>query len=619
MCGIAGIFRRDGLDADPALALAMVAAMPHRGPDGRGTWADGPVALGHGRLAVRDLSPAARQPMAAPGGEGVLVWNGEAYDEGPVRRDLERAGAAFRGTGDAEVVCRALATWGVLAALPRFDAMFALAWWDARERALWLARDRFGIKPLHAVVTADRVLFASEIRGLRAVGGVAREPDLLEIARGIVPWRIDLVRPPFVGVANVPPGTAWKVTAAGIEEHRWYDPVRDLDVDRLLAADREDPAAWEARVETAVADAVRSHLASDVPIAAFTSGGVDSNLVAAFAKESAPGLVAYTVDTVHAESEAPQTARVAASLGVALRTVRVDREEHLRLWAEAAEALEVPARHPSQPEMLALCRAARRDGFTVILTGEGSDEAFGGYDFLGATWARWRRAFSPWRRFSRGARRERKWLAEAPFDYEVARKERELHVRIAAALLPSEDARVSETMRHLAPVPDPADRAFLAHGFDALRRHLDMILLRHDRLGMAASLECRVPLLSWRVASVGLHLPRRAKWRRGTGKWTLKRVAAKRLPKEAVFAEKRGFPVPDDHHRGSSALLRGGAVPDLLRWPKSAEETLIPRIEADPVLRHQMVSLELWARIFLRGERPADVTSRLLSVATLPR
>jgi asparagine synthase (glutamine-hydrolysing) len=618
MCGIAGILRRDDAPASAAEALAMVEAMPHRGPDGRHAWASGPVALGHGRLAIRDLGPAAAQPMAAPGGEGVLVYNGEVYDDGALRTALAREGAVFRGTGDAEVVLHALARWGVRETLPRLDGMFAFAWWDARERALWLARDRFGVKPLHVVLEAGRLLFASEVRGLRAVPGVARRPDVLELARALVPGRTDVSRPPFEGVENVLPGEAWCVRAATVERVRWYDPARDLDVDRLLAAADGDPAAWEADVERTVVAAVESHLASDVPVAAFVSGGVDSNLVADVARRRLAGLVGFTVDTCHPRSEAPRAARVARHLGIELRTVRVDRREHLRGLPEAVEALEHPAMHPSQPEALLLARAARAAGFVVVLTGEGSDELFGGYEFLAKTHARWRHAGAWWRRFRRPARLERAQLAEAPFYYQPARRDPDLHGRLAAALVPAEESRAWALLRRLERVEPPADRAFLAHSLDALDRHLGRILLRHDRLGMAASIECRVPFLSRAVADLALHLPVRAKLRRGVGKWALKRVAARRLPPDVVWARKEGFPVPDDHHRGASALLRGGAVADLFRWPRAGEDDLVARVERDPILRHQASSLEAWARIFVRGERAADVSDRLLSVAGSP-
>jgi asparagine synthase (glutamine-hydrolysing) len=616
MCGIAGIFRRDGSRSSTSDVVSMLDAMAHRGPDGHGVFDGGAVVLGHRRLAVRDLGPAAAQPMPAPGGEGVLVYNGEIYGEGPLRAELEREGAVFRGTGDAEVVLHACARWGPEAAAARVDGMFAFAWWDARERALWLVRDRFGIKPLLVAVEDGRAAFASEARGLRALPGVGARPDLLELARRILPWRTDLRRAPFEGIDVVPPGGAWRIDARGVVRGRWCDLVAEVDPGRIVAAEEEDEGAWIGRAAGALERAVASHVVSDVPVAAFASSGVDSNLVAALARRHVPSLVAYTVDTVHRESEAEAAQRICAHAGIPVRTVRVDRETHLRLWPESVEALEFPSGHPSQPEMLALCRAARADGVVVVLTGEGADELFGGYDFFQKTWARWRRAHAWWRRPLRASAKERSALAAAPFHYQMTRRCLEAHGRVGVVLTPDEDTRARDLLARLAPVRRPEDRAFLAHGLDSVRRHLDAILLRHDRIGMAASLELRVPFLCREVADVGLHLPRRAKLRGRVGKWALRRAAARWIAPEAVRGAKRGFPVPDGHHRGAAAILGEGAtVPDLFRWSRRAREEMVPRIEADPILRHQMVSLELWARVFLRGERPADLGERLVAIA----
>ncbi len=615
MCGIAGVFRIDGGPASREDAARMVAAMPHRGPDGRGAWSDGPVALGHVRLAVRDLSPRSAQPLLAPGGEGALVYNGEVYETGAIRAELAREGVACAGTGDAEVVLHALSRWGVERAVRRFDGMFAFAWWDARERALWLVRDRFGIKPLHVARTAERVAFASELRGLRALEGVATRPDRLELARRVMPGLVDEIRPPFEGVENVLPGEAWRCTSAGVERRTWWSFASDLDVGRIVSGARDGPDAWETRTREALEAAVLSHLESDVPVAAFTSGGVDSNLVAAIARDHRPDLVAFTIDTCDPSSETPAAAAMARHAGFELRPVRFDRAAHLAAWPEAVEAIEHPFTHPSQVASLVLARAARTAGFTVVLTGEGADELFGGYDFLRRTRVHWRESRRPWRRLTRAGRTAARDLEDVPFRYQSVRHERDTHLRFAAALGPVEESRPHALLALLAPVEPVEDRAFLAHSFDALHRHLGWILLRHDRVGMAASLEARVPFLSSRVAEVGLHLPVCAKVRRGVGKWCLKRVAARRLPPALVYAPKKGFDVPEAQHRGTSALLRGGAVPELFRWTRAAEDDLVPRIERDPTLRHQMVSLELWARIFLHGERAADLAGLLSSVA----
>ena len=611
MCGIAGFLRLDGAPASRDDARRMVDAMPHRGPDGRGAWSDGPVALAHARLAVRDLTDAAAQPIASPGGEGVLVYNGEVYDDGALREELERGGATFRGTGDTEVVAAAIARFGVEAAVRRFDGMFALAWWDARERTLWLARDRFGTKPLHVAVGPSRVAFASELRGLAALEPL--RPDMLEVVRRFFPFRVDEERPPFQGVENVLPGELWRVTERSVERRTWCDVATEVDVDRLLAADGSPPE-WERRIEEVVSRAVHAHLASDAPVAAFTSGGVDSNLVASYALERLPGLVGYTADTESPASEVVATRAMAEALRLPLRVVRVDRASYLRAWPESVEALEHPATHASLPAALLVARAARADGVKVALTGEGSDELFGGYDFFQRTRRQWTEASSWWRRRTHGGRRLARHLGDVPFRYQLVRGEPASHLRLQAALAPQEETRARDLLKRLERVEPAGDRAFLANCLDALRRHLGWILLRHDRVGMAASIEARVPFLSNRVADLALHLPVRAKVRGDVGKWALKRVAARRLPRVRVYARKVGFDMPEGHHRGATALLRGGAVPDLFRWSRAAFDDLVPRIEADPIARHQTVGFELWARLFVRGESAASLSERLLAI-----
>ena len=593
----------------------MAATMRHRGPDGSGAWADGPVALGHVRLAIRDRSEAAAEPMVAPGGEGVLVYNGEVYNDPELRADLEGEGVTFRSHGDAEVVLHALARWGVVRAARRLDGMFAFAWWDARERALWLVRDRFGTKPLHVAVGPLVVAFGSEVRALRALPGVAVRPDVLEVVRRIVPWLADQRKPPFEGVENVPPGEAWRVTARGVERTVFADLLGEVDPARILAGRGEPIARLEERVKDAVERAVRSHLASDVPVAAFVSGGVDSNLVAAIAKEVRPDLVGYTVDTCSAASETPVAAAIAKHLGIELRVVRMGAEALLRAWPEAVEFEEHPCSHESHVASLLMSRVAHDDGIVVAMTGEGSDELFGGYDFLRRTREIWQQAGRPWSRFTRGGRAARRSIVETPFRYQSVRTEPDIHVRLATALLPVEESRAHALLAQLAPVEPPADRAFLAHGMDALRRHMGSILLRHDRMSMAASVEARVPFLSNGVADLALHLPVAAKIRRRIAKWVLKRVAARRLPPAAVYAPKRGFEVPSSHHRGSSALLRDGALADLFGWTRAAADDLVPRIEREHKSRFAIVSAELWARIFVRNERPDALAERLLAAA----
>ena len=613
MCGIAGFLRLDDEPASAADARRMADAMSHRGPDGRGAWAEGAVALAHARLIVRDRSDAAAQPMLSPGGEGVLVYNGEIYNDGVLRADLARDGIVVASSGDAAVVAAALAHWGVERAVRRLDGMFALAWWDRRERALWLARDRFGTKPLHVATCGVHVAFASEVRGLRAfLPGPLRINDL-ECVRRILPGMVDEFRPPFDGIENVSPGDAWRCDARGVARTTYFDLLAEIDVERLVAAEDESTHALERRVEATLSTAVRAHLISDVPVAMFASGGVDSNLVASFARETLPNLVGYTADTCDPGSEIEAATAMAKHVGMPLRPVRADREALLRAWPEAAEALEHPPSGLSFASVLLLARAARADGITVVLTGEGSDELFGGYRFFEKTRTAWRRIGFPFERWLRRSRAARN-LAEAPFQYQAIRGERDSHLRFASTLTPVEESRAHALMERLARVRPRPDRAFLAHTLDSLRRNLGSLLLRHDRLGMAASIEARVPFLCNDVADLAIHLPVRAKLRRGVAKWIIKRVAAKRLPPRLVYAKKMAFATPAGHHRGSSALLRDGAVAEKFGWTRAASDDLVPRIEANAALRAQIVGLEIWLRIFARGERTDAIADRLLAI-----
>jgi asparagine synthase (glutamine-hydrolysing) len=615
MCGIAGYYRRDGAPATREDAARMAATMAHRGPDGSGAWADGPVALGHVRLAIRDRSEAAAEPMHEPGGAGVLVYNGEVYNDGELRADLVREGCAFRSHGDAEVVMHAVARWGVERAARRFDGMFAFAWWDARARALWLVRDRFGTKPLHVLVAPHRVAFGSEARALRALPGVELVIDRFELTRRMVPWVADAMPPPFVGLKDVPPGEAWRIGREGLARVVYADVVADVDPERIVAGAREPLEVAQARVRRTVEEVVRAHVASDAPVAAFTSGGVDSNLVAAIALEVRPDLVAYTMDSGGPESELAAATLAARHLRLPLRPVHVDRAAFLRAWPDAVEAEEFPSSHESHVASLVLARVARADGVAVALTGEGSDELFGGYGFFERTRRRWARATRPWARWTYRGRLRRRELEAVPFRYQAVRGEHETHARLEAVLTASEDSRARRLMARFAPVGSWRDRVVVANGVDAVRRYLGSILMRHDRISMATSIEARVPFVSNRMADLGLHLPVKYKLRGRVGKWLLKRVAAERLPREIVYAKKKGFPVNVVHHRGSTSLLADGWVAEAFGWTKATVDELVPRIEADPVRRFPVVSLELFGRIHARGERPADLGERLLAAA----
>jgi len=603
MCAIAGVLDVDGRPVDVKEAERMLEPMAHRGPDDRGVWSAGPLALGHLRLAILDPSPRAAQPLLCGDDTGVLVYNGEVYDFPALRRELEREGARFRTRSDAEVVLEALHRWGPEAAIPRFDGMFAFAYLDRRDGSLWLARDRLGVKPLYVSWRGAKLVFASEIKGLLAHPDVSTEPDLHHLTLQLLRGRLVGRRTPFRGIDALEAGTWWRVGPGGVERRRWFDPVRDLDVERVVRA-RSDPPEVAARAfASAMTESVHLHLASDVPLAAACSGGVDSSLVCALALRERPDLVGYVVGSEGESRDAEFAEQVGRHLGLPLRRIQLDRWTYARLAPEATWHHEHPLPLPASTGLLGLARACRDDGVKVILTGEGADELFGGYAWHRLTHRHWRKQRRGARRGIPGLRRSR----PVPLP-EAALRADALDRTLAAPVDVDTELRVRTLLERLAPIEPLEDRVFLAHCIDDLSWQLGPLLQHHDRMGMAASIEMRVPFLENALIDLALHLPVGAKIRardgRGGGKGVVKREALRWLPPDVVHATKRGFPMPRAASGLARDLVRGGALAEVLGWTRAETEAQLAVAAASARQRFHLTAFEVWARVFLRREPP---------------
>jgi asparagine synthase (glutamine-hydrolysing) len=597
----------------------MLDTIVHRGPDDRGSWSDGPVSLGHVRLTILDLSSRAHQPFVTEDGQGVLVYNGEVYNYTQLRRQLEREGVCFRSTGDTEVVLSALHVWGPEIAIPRFDGMFAFAYFDRRERALWLARDRLGIKPLYIAARGRHVRFASEIKALLVHPDVATRPDVPLLEANLTKRCMAGRRTCFEGIEAVPAGTHWKITERGKEETVYFDVIRDLDVERLCAAALRPFDEMVAEFEEVVSETVEMHLASDAPLAVACSGGVDSSYVSALARRRRPGLRGYVADVISDRSEVDWALRVGKHIDMPVTAVCAQPGPLIRLFPTATWFLDQPSFHPSDLPLLLLTRGMREDGIKTVLTGEGADELFGGYGRYRGSWRRWRR----WRR-----RRPLRWLIEdtpAPSASRVRLFSDLATVTKGVDVWPRPDEEIPqlrerhrwalfEKIREIVPIEE---RALLAHCLlDIFDGGLPVLLHRMDRMGMAASIEMRVPFLENRAIDLGMYLPFRAKLYGRQGKWILKTAAAKHLPADVVYTHKRAFPVPSAFFGGTEELLRNGAVPDLLEWDRATTSRTISALQTAVNARFHLVALEVWARLFLRAESPDDVGELLSACAT---
>jgi len=601
MCGLVGIWRHDGGEADRSAIGLMLPTVEHRGPDGTGIWQDGNVAFGHTRLAIIDLTDNSAQPMLTADRTGAIVYNGEIYNYRELRRDLEREGVSFRSSGDTEVLLAALHHWGPETCLDRLNGMFAFAYLDRREGALWLARDKMGIKPLIVADNGAELIFASEAKALLAHPRLERRVDRVEMARWLLSAGIGPQQLMFDGMEEVEPGSVWKVTAGGVEKSRFFDFVGAIDVERLTANASVGLDTWPDEFRQRLQNSVTLHLESDAPLAVMCSGGVDSSLIAAYAKDRLPGLRAYVADVSWPNAEGDQAARVCEHLGIPLRRIDIDQSRFLRLWPHAVWSCDAAPLRPSAMGVLAVAQACRADGIKVLLNGEGSDELFAGYGWHRSAYRRWQ------------TRPSDDAFLQAPFN--LAWAGGEISSRWMIALDPDAVLRPRRLMKHLDAVEPPSDRAFLARGFFDLRYHLPWILHRLDRLGMAASIETRVPFLENSLFDFAFHLPAKAKLQRRHGKWLVKQAAAQRLPDDIVYAKKKGFPVPLAFSSGTEQLIAGGRLADFMQWPADVTREIIPTLRRSSGLRFQLVGLELWFRMFFEGQTPDALAETLMGLA----
>lgn len=386
MCGILGLVARVG--KDPSLDDAGIARARdlswRRGPDAGGIWRHENAVLAHRRLAIRDRAEEAGQPMRSADGRYAIVYNGELYNDAELRADLESAGWPPQGwrTGcDTETALVAFQAWGD-AAFPRLRGMFAIAVYDTRDRRLTLARDPLGIKPLYLWCDANELAFASEVPSLLALPRVDRRPNLTMVSAYLSTIRTVLGQDTlFEGVHALEPGRLLRcefdrdALRPEVETFARGPAVRPDDV-------ADDEAAEELRA--LLRDSVHRHLVSDVPVCTLLSGGVDSAVVAALAKEVSPELRSYCAgadgtDEELADTDLGHAARAARAIGTRHAEARLTRDAFLEEWGEMVDLLGVPLSTPNEVAIRRVAARLREDGCVVTLSGEGADELFAGY------------------------------------------------------------------------------------------------------------------------------------------------------------------------------------------------------------------------------------------------
>ena len=629
MCGVVGFWHKDGKEADKRVLEDMVQRLAHRGPDDQGVWTSHAIGLGHTRLSILDLSEHGHQPFVTDDNSSVVSFNGEIYNYLDLRQQLENEGVSFKSTCDTEVLLYALRLWGPQKAVPKLDGMFAFAYFDLERQTLWLARDRSGIKPLYWIDKGNFTVFASEMKALFDHPDVVCRPDMHTLTTHILFARLVGEWTPFEDVKSLLPGTMIRMTPDKTETITYFDLLRDVNVDRILKSKEQGFDDLLRSFEEHFQDSVKSHLVSDAPLAVMCSGGLDSSLMTAVAKELKPDLVAYVADIDGCKvPEAEKSQTVCDHVGVELRTVKVDQDAFFRLWPKAAYYNDQPSYFAQNIPVMAVCQVARDDGFKVLLTGEGSDELYGGYPWQVDAYhmwrlRRWHSMVVPNNQFFRNLGH---YISRfAPFDLPELMKQPFTHLDEMSSMHQSSPARLSSIdglqrriraqnlFSKLEKITPLEERAFLARSYEDFYSHLQTVLRSNDKMTMAASIEARVPFLSNRSIDFGLHLNCRAKYRRKMTKYIVKMAGEKKIPHHIVHAPKVGFEFSNRMWANGTRFLRDGMVGDLFKWGKNEAEEIYKDLESERNYLFILISVDLWARIYFNNESPQSLSDQLLT------
>lgn len=636
MCGIYGVMNIDGNQVDPGLMDRMGDVTRHRGPDDQGWHHDGNCVIGMRRLSIIDLA-GGHQPLTNEDKTLWLVCNGEIYNFRQLRAELKACGHGFLTGSDCEVILHSYEEWGDDFLL-RLNGMYNFALWDARRRRLLIGRDRIGVKPLYWRQDGQRIAFATEAKALLALPGVSAGVDRTALASYLNLGYVSAPRSMFDGIAKLPVATVMSIESGTLATYRYWSPPERLELGI-------EEGEWIERIRVGIDRAVRMQMVSDVPIGAFLSGGIDSSaVVACMAEETSKPVKTYAIGFGGSAAddfynELPYARRVSTLFGTDHHEIVV-KPDVVALLPRLLWHMDEPIADTAFITTYLVSEFARND-VTVILSGVGGDELFGGYRrYLGNHYAE---RFARWpglvQRLAKGAGnllpadRHSKWLNIA---------------RLAKGFLTTAELSFEERYRAYLQIMDrslagrllvggsgsawdPLADAFAGSQQDDPCNHMlavdmasqlpDDLLMLTDKMSMTVSLECRVPLLDHELLEMAATMPEAIKIKGGILKAAMKQALSDRLPSDVLHRKKRGFGTP------MGAWLKGdlGRVLDrvlsreAIRARGLFDFAVIEKLIADHRANREdytdglvaLLNFEIWARMFLDGRSHQDVTIEL--------
>ena len=568
MCGISGLLKLDGSQADPNQASRMIATLHHRGPDARGSYVSGCVGLAHARLSIIDLRSGA-QPMSTADGRFWITFNGEIFNYIELREQLLGKGHSFATRSDTEVILNAYREFGE-DCVNYFNGQWAFAIWDAKEHTLFLSRDRLGVRPLFYTQTTDSFLFASEIKALLACPEVPKEVDPKGMDQIFTFWVTLPPRTVFKNIFQLPPGHSLTVKDNCVRVRQYWSIPYMRDGDPHNGNERE--AAEE--LLHLLQDATRIRLRSDVPVGAYLSGGIDSTITTALVRKLASnGLRSFSITFEDSEFDESSYQREASSfLGTQHSNVSCSHADIARVLPQVIRHTEQPILRTAPVPMFLLSRLVRENGFKVVLTGEGADEVLGGYDIFKEAkirrfWARnleskWRplllkRLYPYLQDFQRQPTANLKNFfrvtsedLESPFFSHLPRWELTARLKLLFSAEFRAEIGKYDAIGELEKALPPDFRSwphFTQGEYLETNYFLSGYLLssQGDRMAMAHSVEGRYPFLDYRILEFAARLPVNLKMKVLNEKYLLRRACADLIPDSILHRPKQPYRAPD--------------------------------------------------------------------------
>jgi len=614
MCGIFGMLQHGATTPpEPDKLQETARRLHHRGPDAAGVYSADGVGLVHARLSLVDLNERSNQPFWDDTGRYGLLYNGELYDYGGLRTQLERQGARFHTTSDTEVLLAALLRLGVEATLPQLEGMFAFALYDKQEQTLVAARDRFGIKPLYVYDGETTFVVASTVAAMAPWIPVRANPMM--VSSYLQGFNGPTAGHSFYeGVDFVPPGSVLRIKRGGALHRGRYFQLHDL-VDPALSeslAHRSEHDVID-EVEQVLLAAVNSQLVADAPVGAFCSGGVDSSLIMAMAARSHGDLQVFHADVEGRLSERSAAERLAQHLKLDLRTAVVRDHHFVDTLPTVVEHFEYPmVVHPTCVPLLLVSRLVEQNRVKAVLSGEGSDECYGGYRWLAPD------IRAALRRLPRRIAGRMRSIVGAPVAKGSATRDQALVAGLGSRF-------EMEVGPEVYGASDDTRKGASTSGTFATGAELSYILRtllhRNDTMGMAASIECRFPFLDSRLVRLAVNLPERYKIRFSPtvfdrehlfyrDKWIIRHIADRYLP--AVLSQRTKRMFPTDAYariRIDDAFFDESFVRDWFGLTHARLRHLLTGVSHS--LRLRLLGLDVWGRRCVRGEAAQPLGDRL--------